>query len=111
MSIKSFKSASRSVSITINKGPAETDDQEVITSTESELNWRNIIFIPFGSLWQLALQLSILVNSFWVVYIFSYNDRRREEDTEWIFYCTELYFAFDVFLLLTHKWVIHTDAQ
>lgn len=99
----SIKSASRSVSITIKKGISELENQEVTITDENELNWRNIIFVPFGEFWQFALMISILVNSFWVIFMLAYNSENLEDDLEWMHHTMELHFALDVLLLLMHK--------
>lgn len=99
MSIKS----ARSVSISIRKGP-DDEEQEVITTDDDNANWKNIIFAPFGDFWQFLLQASILINSFWIVYILAYDATDVGENSEWLYLCLELFFAIDVALFFAHKY-------
>lgn len=78
-------------------------DQEVSISNEYVLNWRSIIFIPFGEYWQLILNASIVINSYWVIFLLAYKMSEKEIRTEWFHYSMEFLFLLDTLLLITHR--------
>lgn len=71
---------------------------------ESELGWRNIIFVPFGSVWQIMLNMSVFVNSFTVIYILAYGVHDKDEmRIEEIHYTLEIIYFVDTVLFIMHR--------
>lgn len=72
-----------------------------------QLGWRSIIFTPFGDVWQIALMLSIFVNSFTVIYIWAYGVKESDEAKfEGLYYALELMYFLDTILFLMHRAMI-----
>lgn len=94
----------RSVSISLHQSHiTSSPDQDVITTTEYELNWRSVIFVPFGEFWQFVLNASVVFNSFWVIFYLAYKTTSNETSTDWLHYSMEILYLLDTLLLIAHR--------
>lgn len=73
-------------------------------SDEAQLGWRNIIFLPFGNVWQIIFNMSIFLNSFIVIYILAYGVHETEEmKMEGLHYILEFMFFIETILFILHR--------
>lgn len=80
-----------------------TERNDYSYADKSQLGWRNIIFIPFGSIWQILLNTSVFLNSFFVIYFLSYGVRENVEmKYEIIYYTLEILYLVDTILHIMH---------
>lgn len=90
-------------SVSIYRAHVFQDDNQIITANEYELNWRTIVFIPFGDFWQFVVNTTIVLNSFLVIYFMAYKSTEADESAEKFHYCMELIFLLDTLLLIMHR--------
>lgn len=73
-------------------------------SSEYVASWRNLIFLPFHSKWNLVIHLTIIISASFTTFDIVYV---REDDRKLIFdqvyYICELLFLVDTVLAIMHR--------
>lgn len=87
----------------------DQDYEEEFTAwtRENNMEWRNIIFLPFESTWLFVVNTSILLNALICVYYVAYTKvGSNMTKIDVVYYIFELLYLFDTFLYILHRFAL-----
>lgn len=84
--------------------PQVEERKELSYADEAQLGWKSVIFAPFGSVWQIVLNMSVFINAFGVIYILAYAvNEDNEMRFEALHYTLEVFYLVDTILFVMHR--------
>lgn len=76
--------------------------EELTESTGEAVDCRQVIFLPFQSLWQLILMTSIIADVFFAIFDVFYNPKERDFLNA-LYYICEILYTIDTVLIILHR--------